>query len=79
MTLRRGIFILLLGAAAWAAGAQSPVPLRRFAMVAGSNNGGDSLVRLKYAETDARSFAAVMQDLVAFAVDWHRGPDGGAA
>ena len=63
MNAKRAFFILLLGAVAWAAGAQSPVPLRRFAMVAGSNYGGESLVRLKYAETDARSFAAVLQDL----------------
>jgi len=63
MNVKRAFFILLLGAAVWAAGAESPVPLRRFAMVAGSNYGGESLVRLKYAETDARAFAAVLQDL----------------
>lgn len=63
MNVKRGFFILLLGAVVWAAGAESPVPLRRFAMVAGSNYGGEGLIRLKYAETDARSFAAVLQDL----------------
>jgi hypothetical protein len=63
MNMKRAFFILLLGAVVWTAGAESPVPLRRFAMVAGSNYGGESLIRLKYAETDARSFAAVLQDL----------------
>ena len=63
MNVKRGFFILLLGVVVWAAGAESPVPLRRFAMVAGSNYGGESLIRLKYAENDARSFAAVLQDL----------------
>lgn len=60
----KGVLLaLLLVVVAWAAAAESPVPLRRFAMVAGSNDGGEKLVRLKYAETDARSFAAVLQDL----------------
>jgi hypothetical protein len=63
MNGKRIFFVLLLVAVVWAAGAESAVPLRRFAMVAGSNNGGESLVRLKYAETDARSFAAVLRDL----------------
>ena len=63
MNVKRAFFILLVGAVVWAAGAESAAPLRRFAMVAGSNYGGESLVRLKYAETDARSFAAVLQDL----------------
>ena len=45
------------------AGAASPAPLRRFAFVAGSNDGGESLQRLRYAESDARSFAAVLQEL----------------
>ena len=43
--------------------AKAPAPLRRFAFVTGSNDGGDALVKLKYAESDARSFAAVLQDL----------------
>ena len=63
MNVKRAFCMLLLGAVVWGAGAESLVPLRRFAMVAGSNNGGESLVRLKYAESDARSFAAVLQDL----------------
>ncbi len=63
MNVKRALFILLLGSVAWAVGADSPVPLRRFAMVVGSNYGGENLIRLKYAETDARSFAAVLQDL----------------
>ena len=38
--------------------AEEPLPLRRFALVAGDNDGGEGRVRLKYAESDARSFAA---------------------
>ncbi len=53
----------LLLFAAWAAAADAPAPLRRFAFIAGSNDGGESLVRLKYAESDAQAFAAVLQDL----------------
>src|SRR5208337_2382715 len=44
-------------------GTEAPAPLRRFAFVTGSNDGGDALLRLKYAESDARSFASVLQDL----------------
>jgi len=45
------------------AAAEEPLPLRRFALVAGSNDGGPQLVRLRYAESDARSFADVMEEL----------------
>jgi hypothetical protein len=45
------------------ANAEESLPLRRFALVAGSNDGGEQRVRLKYAESDARSFAAVMEEL----------------
>ncbi len=56
------LLVLLVSAAlAWAVEDQSP--LRRFAFVAGSNDGGPDLVKLKYAETDARSFAAVLQEI----------------
>jgi hypothetical protein len=48
---------------AWSAAAEAPVPLRRYAFVTGSNDGGASLAKLKYAESDARSFASVLQDL----------------
>jgi len=46
-----------------AARADQAAPMRRFAFVAGSNDGGPSLVKLRYAESDARSFADVLQDL----------------
>jgi len=36
---------------------------RRFALVVGANNGGESRVTLRYAATDARSIARVMQQL----------------
>ena len=38
-------------------------PLRRFALVMGANNGGENLTRLRYAASDARSFATVMTEL----------------
>jgi hypothetical protein len=38
-------------------------PLRRFALVMGANGGGEGLERLRYAASDARSFAAVMTEL----------------
>ncbi len=54
--------LLLIAGIAWAAGDAS-APLRRYAFVAGSNDGGQGVEKLKYAESDARSFAAVLQDL----------------
>ena len=44
-------------------GAAPSAPLRRFALVMGANNGGPDLERLRYAASDARSFAAVMTEL----------------
>ena len=38
-------------------------PLRRFALVAGSNDGGAARVRLRYAATDAQAMARVLQEL----------------
>ena len=63
MTLKRLFLFLLLGVLSWTATAETLVPLRRIALVAGSNDGGEGLARLKYAESDARSFASVMQEL----------------
>jgi len=42
---------------------QSPAPMERFALVAGSNAGGPGRVQLKYADSDARSIAAVLTEL----------------
>ncbi len=65
-----GRLIVLLGllaalaGAAWAEPpAADPVPLRRFALVAGSNSGGPDRGRLKYAASDARTFAGVLTEL----------------
>jgi hypothetical protein len=52
--------VFLGGAAAQNAGG---TPIRRFALVMGANNGGDGLARLRYAVSDARSFAAVLTEL----------------
>lgn len=57
--------MVLLAAAAFTASAEGGglVPLRRFALIAGSNNGGPTRTKLRYAATDARSFAAVLTEL----------------
>jgi hypothetical protein len=60
------VLVLILGAAAVPACADegsSVVPLRRFALIVGSNDGGPSRIRLKYAATDAKAFAAVLKEL----------------
>ena len=47
-----------------APGGQLPgAALRRFALVAGANDGGQSRVRLRYAGTDAANFAGVLTEL----------------
>jgi hypothetical protein len=42
---------------------QSSGGLKRYAVFVGSNNGGHERVRLRYAESDARAMAGVMQEL----------------
>ena len=54
-----GILALLAAPPALA----EPVELRRYALVAGADDGGIGRVRLKYANTDARSMAAVLSEL----------------
>ncbi len=67
--MRRSMLVILLAALAAAAspaasaGADAPSPLRRYALVAGSNDGGASRVRLRYAATDAQAMARVLRDL----------------
>ncbi|MGA2641138.1 MAG: caspase family protein, partial [Spirochaetia bacterium] len=63
MKWKSAAVIVLFALLAWSAFSEASVPLRRFAFVIGSNDGGDGLVKLRYAESDARSFAAVLQDL----------------
>jgi len=41
----------------------SSVPLRRFALIVGANDGGKNRIELKYAASDARAFARVMGEL----------------
>jgi hypothetical protein len=63
MKRKRIAVILVFALTAWGVFAEAPAALRRFAFVTGSNDGGDALGKLKYAESDARSFAALLQDL----------------
>jgi len=39
------------------------LPIRRFAFVVGSNDGGSVRIRLQYATSDAQSFAQVMMEM----------------
>jgi hypothetical protein len=57
------ILLAVLAAAAAAGAATGPPSLRRFALVAGSNDGGAGRVRLRYAATDAQAVARVLRDL----------------
>ncbi|MBN2525157.1 MAG: caspase family protein [Deltaproteobacteria bacterium] len=43
--------------------AQTPVKVRRFALVAGANNGGAERVVLRYAQSDAKAFANVLSEI----------------
>ena len=43
--------------------AAAVVPLRRFALIAGSNNGGSTRIRLKYATSDAKTVSSVLTEL----------------
>ncbi len=64
--MRRLALVLLLAVlsiAAATAAAAGPSPLRRFALVAGSNDGGAGRVRLRYAATDAEAVARVLREL----------------
>lgn len=63
MNVRALAVLTVFCLASWTASADETLPLRRFALIAGSNAGGPDQVQLKYAETDARSFAAVMEEL----------------
>jgi hypothetical protein len=49
--------------AAWAESSPAPAPTRRFALVMGANAGGAGSVRLRYAVSDARSFASLLTEL----------------
>ena len=52
-------FALVFAAVLYAA----PQKVERFLLVAGANNGGTDRVKLRYAETDAESFATVMSQM----------------
>lgn len=56
------VFLLFLPVAALAQDDQR-LPVRRFAMVIGANDGGEERVQLQYAVSDARRFAGVMEEL----------------
>jgi hypothetical protein len=63
---RKAATALCLAACAYslvspASAASAQGPLRRFALVAGANDGGPSRLKLRYAGTDAANFAAVMR------------------
>ena len=67
------IFVTIAASGGWAEGAAfaSPIessaqglpPMRRFALVMGANGGGEGRVKLRYAASDARSFAGLLEEL----------------
>ena len=57
------LLLLVLAGAASLFANQSSGGLRRYAIFVGSNDGGHERVRLRYAESDARAMAEVMQEL----------------
>ena len=63
--MRRIILLLLIlvGAVSLFANQSQGGGLRRYAMFVGSNDGGHERIRLRYAESDARAMAEVMQEL----------------
>src|SRR5882672_2063235 len=52
-----------LAAAKPAASAEQPARLRRFALLIGVNDGGAGRAKLRYATSDARSVARVLENL----------------
>jgi hypothetical protein len=59
--MKKSIFVFLLIFAAFLQAA--PQKVERFLLVAGANNGGTDRVKLRYAESDANSFANVMSQM----------------
>jgi len=55
--------VVALGALTCHANAATPSGVKRFALVVGSNDGGADRVRLRYAVSDAKAFAAVLSQL----------------
>jgi len=55
--------VLGLSAGLPAAQTESAPGVRRFAVIIGANNGGKSRVRLRYAVSDARTIARILEDL----------------
>lgn len=63
----RRVFCFLLAsvvvAASSAGAAEGPVVIRRFALIAGANDGGPDRMRLRYANSDADAISKVLSDL----------------
>jgi hypothetical protein len=57
------LLLILVSAVSLFANQSQGGGLRRYAMFVGSNDGGHERVRLRYAESDARAMAEVMQEL----------------
>ncbi|MBN2717529.1 MAG: caspase family protein [Deltaproteobacteria bacterium] len=62
-SLIAGSILLMLFYITPPATAEDEVPIRRFAMVVGANNGGAERATLRYADTDAAAFANVLVQL----------------
>jgi hypothetical protein len=64
-SLRAALLLAALSACApgLAAAAEGPAPTRRLALVMGANSGGEGRARLRYAVSDAKSFASLLTEL----------------
>ncbi len=58
-----GLILTFAGALFAESAPPAVVPLRRFALVAGSNGGGPTRTRLRYASSDAKTFSSVLIEL----------------
>jgi hypothetical protein len=60
---RAALALLALALVAGPAPAAEQAPLRRFALIAGSNDGGAGRVRLRYAASDAQAMGRVLREI----------------
>lgn len=61
--LKAAACVLILPLLLLSRGASADTPVRRFALVAGANDGGKARVQLRYANSDAMAVSRVLEDL----------------
>jgi hypothetical protein len=63
MAMRLFVFLVVIAACVPEATAADAPALRRFALIAASNDGGKDRARLRFANSDAKAMASVLRDL----------------